>query len=192
MPSDHHKQRLDAQGLDELVKLFYDQPERLARFQWSPEDGVPDGYRSLLAHEHHMTVTVEQFHQSPVDVEVLQKAVTARHYARMILLRRQLDQHVVQFGIMRVNLSYLTDEVSAEIVAERTPLGRILIKHDVLRRIHLVSLWKTTPGADLCRFFGLEGPEITYGRTALIECDHEPAIELLEIVTPLPSPPSAP
>jgi hypothetical protein len=34
--------------------------------------------------------------------------------------------------------------------------------------------------------FQLDRPQTTYGRTALIECDGEPAIELLEIVSPIP------
>jgi hypothetical protein len=34
--------------------------------------------------------------------------------------------------------------------------------------------------------FGLAKPQTVYGRTALIYCNGEPAIELLEIVTPQP------
>ena len=34
---------------------------------------------------------------------------------------------------------------------------------------------------------GVKPGTITYGRTALIHCDHEPAIELLEVVRPEPT-----
>jgi chorismate-pyruvate lyase len=171
--------------LEALVALFYDDPRELGRFVEVPAAEVPPGYHELLAHEHHMTVTVEQFHNCRVDVRVLRKHVTASHYSRLILLSRQSDGQVVQFGIMRVNFAYLGGEVRREIEAERAPLGRILIEHDVLRQVHLYSLYQVAPGPDLCRHFGLETPRSTYGRTAVIDCNHEPAIELLEIVTPL-------
>ena len=83
---------------------------------------------------------------------------------------------------MRVNLAYLDDAVRREIESESTPLGRILIEHNVLRRVHLFSLWRIEPAARLRELLCLpEGQEI-YGRTALIYCNDEPAIELLEIV----------
>jgi hypothetical protein len=33
-------------------------------------------------------------------------------------------------------------------------------------------------------WFGLDSPRPTYGRFALIHCDEQPAVELLEIVVP--------
>ena len=64
------------------------------------------------------------------------------------------------------------------------PLGRVLINHGVLRRVELSQLWKVVPGVDLCSLFKLDQAVDTYGRTAIIYCDGEPAIELLEIVAP--------
>ena len=43
--------------------------------------------------------------------------------------------------------------------------------------------WKTTAPA-LVRWFGLDAGRPTYGRLALIHCDQQPAIELLEVVAP--------
>jgi hypothetical protein len=176
--------RLTPDELYELIGLFYAQPEELGQFEEVLISRMPEPARELLAHTDHMTVTVEQFHQSPVDVHVLDTLVTSTHYARKITLTRQRDGRVVMFGIMRVNLRLLPPEVRLEIEAQQTPLGRILIEHDVMRKIHLMSLWEVTPGADLCRVFGLSSPQITYGRAAVIDCNTEPAIELLEIVTP--------
>lgn len=172
--------------LEDLISLFFPRPDPLGRFSAVSSDEMPATYRELLDHEHHMTVTVENFHRSPVDVQVLQKVKTAKHYARMILLRRQSDQQVVQFGIVRLTLAMLSDPVRREIEAEQTPLGRVLIQHDVMRRIRLSQLWRVAPGPDLCYWFSLAAPVETFGRTAMIDCDGEPAIELLEIVTPVP------
>jgi hypothetical protein len=55
----------------------------------------------------------------------------------------------------------------------------------VLREIELVALWRVSPGPDLCQLFGLPEPENVYGRTAIIHCNGAPAVELLEIVTPV-------
>ena len=180
-----HPHRLTP-DLHALVALFYRAPGDLGRFEEVYLSRMPDPYRELLAHTHHMTVTIEAFHESSVDVRVLDKLVTPTHYSRKILLTRQRDGRVVLYGIMRVNLAALGPEVRAEIEAERTPLGRILIEHDVLRRIHLMSLWKVFPGDELCRLFELDAPRETYGRAAVIDCNGEPGVELLEIVPPVP------
>jgi len=171
--------------LELLTALFYERPRELGEFASVTSADMPDDYRQLLDHHAHMTVTVERFHDSPVDVEVLAKRVEADHYARKILLRRQSDGRVVQFGIVRINLEYLDDEVRDEILGEATPLGRILIQHDVMRRVQLCALWKVAPGTDLQKLLEMEARAPTYGRTALIECNGVPAIELLEIVAPV-------
>jgi hypothetical protein len=101
-----------------------------------------------------------------------------------ILLVLQKSRRVVQFGLMRVHLQYCSPEVRAEIVAGKTPLGRILIEHNVLRRIEPTAFLRVTPGPAMIKWFGLDSPRPTYGRLALIHCDHKPAVELLEIVAP--------
>ncbi len=171
--------------LDQLIGLFYKSPDELARFDTVDRADTPPVYRALLHHEHHMTVTVENFHGCPVDVRVLETQLTGEHYARKILLTRQSDGEVAQFGIVRLNFAVVDDEVRRDIESQQIPLGRVLIKHNVLRVIHLVNLWKVTPGPALCELFQMGPKEITYGRTAVIDCNGEPAVELLEIVTPV-------
>jgi chorismate-pyruvate lyase len=171
--------------LDELVALFYPQPTDLGQFVEVTAEEMPAVYRTLLAHQNHMTVTVEQFHHSPVDVQVLDTLLTGQHYARKILLARQSDGGVVQFGIVRLNFAHVSEAVRQEIESQRTPVGRVLIKHNVHRDIHLMRLWKVTPGPDLRKLFGLTTAEPVYGRTAVIDFSGEPAVELIEIVTPV-------
>jgi chorismate-pyruvate lyase len=132
-----------------------------------------------------MTESVEAFYGCPVDVEVVAKHITGTHYARKILLRRQTDRRVVQFGIVRLTFEYLSDEVRREIESEDTPLGRVLINHNVLREVQLFALWRLEAGEDLRNLFGLEKPTEVYGRTALIYTNGEPAVELLEILAPV-------
>jgi len=170
--------------LPDLVGLFYEQPEELGTFTQLSVADLPHPYRVLLGHNKHMTVTVEQFHGCKVDVQVLATRRDNGFYSRKILLRRQSDGQVVQFGIPRLNMAYLDDEVRREIESQTKPLGRVLIEHNVLREVQLVALWKVEPGPDLCQMFSLAKPQAVFGRTALIYCNGEPAIELLEIVTP--------
>ena len=118
----------------------------------------------------------------PVDVEVLDKKVTDSHYSRKIVLRRQSDQVVVQFGIVRLAKTLLADEVWQEIETESIPLGRVLIEHNVMRHVKLMSTWKIKPGPALHEAFAPATVDECYGRTALIYTDGVPAVELLEIV----------
>jgi chorismate-pyruvate lyase len=167
--------------LQVLVDLFYPHPDELGRFEEIDRSEVPEPYRSLLAHHAHMTVTVEKFHGCLVDVEVLRTLTNSTHYSRVIRLRRQSDRTVVMFGLVRLNRQFLGETVFGEIESQQEPLGRILIRHNVLRNVKLLSLWKITPGPELLA--GVEMPELDlcYGRTALIYCNGVPAVELLEI-----------
>ena len=131
-----------------------------------------------------MTVTVEEHHHGPVDVQVLESTKVGSHYARKILLTRQSDEVVVQFGIMRLNLRHVPDAVRREVESQSAPLGRILIQHNVLRQIHLHKLWRIVAGPELRAVFSIPDGSVTYGRTAWIDVDGERAVELLEIVAP--------
>jgi chorismate-pyruvate lyase len=147
-------------------------------------DRVPEPYHSLLVHQHHMTVTVEQHHGSLVDVRVLDSRQEGDSYVRKILLALQQTGKIVQFGLVRIHLQYCSPEVRAEILGRKTPLGRILIQHDVLRRIEPIGFLRVVPGQEMMEWFGLHEPTPTYGRLAIIHCDGQPAIELLEVVAP--------
>ena len=169
--------------LETLIRLFYQEPDDCGLFDEVVADDVPQPQRSLLAHNHHMTVTVEAHHRCAVDVEVIATSSSDTHYARKILLRRQDDGRVVQYGIMRVDLNYLEQHVQEEILNQQTPLGRILIQNDVLRQVQLMTLWHIQPGEELTELLSVAEGDAVYGRTALIYCNGEPAIELLEVVT---------
>ncbi len=168
--------------LDALIGLFFRDEAALGHFAEVSPDQIPEPQRGLLAHDHHMTVSVEGHHLSPVNVVVLEAHTTDQTYSRKILLTRQSDGVVVQYGIVRLDLSVLDNVVADEIVSEKTPLGRILISHNVLRRVKLHNLYQIQPSLELKKAFDLADSEIVFGRTALIYCNGSPAVELLEIV----------
>lgn len=168
--------------LDVLVGLFFDNGAELGRFEDVDASKIDEPSRSLLAHDHHMTVTLERFHSSSVDVKVLATETVGMSYARKILLTTQSDGTVVQYGIVRLNFEYFDDEVREEILAQQIPLGRILINHDVMREVKLLNLYRIESGSELASEFGFSSKTSCFGRTAIIFCNGAPAIELLEIV----------
>jgi len=169
--------------LHELLSLF-DTAEDFSSIEAIAAGEVPPPYHGLLVHEHHMTVTVETYHRDRVDVVIYNRRHDGPYYARRIFLALQQSRRVVQYGLVRINLRYCSPEVRKEIIAGETPLGRILINHDVLRRIEPTGFLRVVPGPELMNQFGLEQPTPTYGRLAYIYCDGQPAIELLEVVAP--------
>lgn len=180
MPAAHSQP--PAVDLPTLVGLFYDDAGRLGRFRPLSGDALPAPFGELLNHRSHMTVTVERFHRSLVDVRVARTCTTPPWYAREITLVTRDGGQVVQYGIVRLNYQTLDEPVWREIESQQTPLGRVLIQHNVLRELELCGLWEVTPGPALAQQLQLDVGQVTYGRTARIFCNLEPAIELLEIV----------
>ena len=170
----------DALGLFALFPVS----DYLAKSETVSGEEVPPPYHDLLVHPHHMTVTVEAYHHDSVDVKILEHIAGVNTYARKIVLVTRKLGRVVQFGLVRIHLQHCSPAVREEIVAGQKPLGRILIEHNVLRRIEPISFLRVMPGPALTACFGLKAARVTYGRQALIHCDGEPAIELLEIVAP--------
>jgi chorismate-pyruvate lyase len=174
--------------LDELRALtdLFPEPEPLfLRADHIPSSVTPEPYKTMLVHEHHMTVAMETYHRTTVDVRILAQRQDGDVYARKILLTKQGTDRVVQFGIVRFNLSYVTEPVRREIIAGKTPLGRILINHNVLRHIDLGAILEITAGPGLARLFQMPEGDITYGRLATIFCNRQPAVDLLEVSAPL-------
>ena len=149
---------------------------------------MPEPFRGLLVHTHHMTVTVEAFYGQPVNVRVLDFRLDGETYCRKILLTLRETGEVVQFGLVRVHLKALSDAVREEILGGHTPLGRVLIQNDVLRHIKPGGYYRVTPCQQLCDWFGLTEPTTCYGRLGTIFADHQPAVEVVEILAPLPPP----
>jgi len=175
-----------APTFDHLYHLFPDSPDRPAADPVAAAD-VPDPYRGLLVHTDHMTVTVEAFYGGPVDVRVLARTRRGDEYARKILLSLHAGGRVVQFGLVRIDLGVCPPPVRAAIVEGRTPLGRVLIEHDMLRRIEPTAYLRVRPGPAMAGWFGCPVGTTTYGRLGVIYTGDRPAVEVLEILAPVAS-----
>ncbi len=174
-----------APTLDHLYNLFPDSPDRPDAVE-VPASDVPQPYHRLLVHTHHMTVTVEEFFRSPVDVRVLSCRRAGNEYARKILLTTRTTNTVVQFGLVRIDLGVCPEAVRQAIVEGKTPLGRVLIEHDMLRRIEPVAFLRVTLGDEMAGWFGVEAGTTTFGRLGVIYTGDRPAVEVLEILALVP------
>lgn len=170
--------------LDELYAVFPDQSDRCESVA-IPGEEVPEPYHSLLVHTHHMTVTVERFYGSPVDVRVLDVVRAGNSYSRKILLSLRSTGKVVQFGIVHVNLVVLAPTVRDAIVEGKTPLGRVLIENDVLRTVNPAGFYRVTPSETMAAWLGCANE--TYGRIGVITADGKPAVRVAEILTAIES-----
>ena len=173
--------------LEQLCSLFpepADEPLYLSA-EHVARESTPEPYRQMLVHGHHMTVNMEEYHKTTVDVEVVDAGPQGDMYCRKILLRKHDSDVVVQFGIVRFNFDFVTDAVRRDIESESIPLGRVLIQHNVLRHIDLGAIIRFEAGPALARYLQMEKGEITYGRMATIFCNGSPAVDLLEISSPL-------
>lgn len=172
--------------LSRLTDLFPSAKQLFTRIEHIPASTTPEPYRRLLVHDHHMTVAMEEFYHSPVEVRVLSQRIDGEVYSRKIILIKSGTNQVVQFGIVRFDLRYITAPVRAEILRGDVPLGRILINHNVLRHIDLGAILQIEPGPELCDLFHVSGCPTIYGRLATIFCNRKPAVDLLEIAAPCP------
>lgn len=168
----------------ELATGFFDPLTELGTLMPVGEADLPADYLTLLAHSGHMTVTLEAWHESLVDVGVVAERKSPESYARHSLLTRQSDGRVVQSGVMRIDLRDVPDAARQKIELGGTPLGRILIQNNVLREVELLALWRIAAGPVLDEELGIAPGGVIYGRSARILVRGRPRVELLEIVRP--------
>jgi chorismate-pyruvate lyase len=154
-------------------------------------DEMPGAYRELLVHHEHMTAALARYHGAPVTLRVLRHHHETDAYCREILLTTGAAGRVVEYGVVRINLNVVSPAVRNEIEDRRSPLGDILTRHDVLRRVE--PLWYVRFDGDtpVAKRLGVGGRGPVFGRVAMIHYDHQPAIELLEVVNDSARPASA-
>ncbi|MEQ8849690.1 hypothetical protein [Botrimarina sp.] len=167
-----------------LARPFFDPIDRLGALTPVGYGDLPADYQNLLAHTGHMTITLEAWHESLVAVRVVGEDRQPDSYARHSLLARETDGRIVQSGVMRIDLTGLPMAVRAAVELGETPLGRILIRANLLREVEPLALWRIGAGKTLAAELGCRPGEVIFGRSARILVEGEPAVELLEIVRP--------
>lgn len=147
-----------------------------------PKDELPPPFDELLVHHDHMTTCLHRYHGQPVALEVLEEQNRGDTYTRKILLTVGETRHVVEAGVLRADLQHIPGEAREEILQHRAPLGDILIRHDVLRRIEPRWFFRFDDSGPLDAAFDRPLDGSLFGRLGIIHCHDQPAIELLEVV----------
>lgn len=148
---------------------------------------IPHPSDALLVHHEHMTDVLEKRYGGQIELHVLDEHLDGDIYTRKINLTSGGGGPVVEWGIVRLDLRFMPGVVRDEILAKQNPLGAILIRHDVHRRVKPKWFLRFPGGGPLLRFFGDPSDAPMYGRIGTIYCNEEPAIDLLEIVTGVPA-----
>jgi hypothetical protein len=181
------------QALSELFSGFDGADSLKMDFLEVAPGEMPSTPRQLLVHQKHMTRTLNAHYAVPVDVHVMERHRENDLYSRKIFLTARESKVVVEYGLVRLNFSYMPPNVRETILQEHAPLGSILINNNILRRIQPRWYLKFPKESTILKWFNHSGNnEDLYGRLGTIYCNGEPAIELVEIVTAIaPKPPQS-
>jgi hypothetical protein len=145
-------------------------------------ESLPESARRLLVHHDHMTVTLESAAGCPMELFVLREHQEGDDYARLILLKPRGLDHVVEFGILRLDLRAASPEVRRDVLAKTAPLGNILIRHNVLRKVEPRGYFRFDATSPVTGSFSDSTLAETFGRIATISYEGRRAIRLLEVV----------
>lgn len=145
-------------------------------------ENIPFPEDDLLVHHDHMTIVLQRHHGSPVQVRVLEEHLHGDLYTRKISLTPVGSDKIVEWGIVRLNFQYMPIEVKEEILRKQMPLGAILVKHNVHRRIKPRYFLQLPESSSIVGLFDATNADPLYGRIGTIYFDDEPCIEVLEIV----------
>ena len=107
--------------LQSLLDVFPQPEPMLTDAEHVASETRPEPYRRMLAHNHHMTVTMESYHNCRVDVRILDRKLDGDFYSRKIVLLKSGTDRVVQFGIGAVDLSYVTPVVRRRFSRGKSP-----------------------------------------------------------------------
>jgi len=180
--TDAPRAELARAALADLCHGFLNPAQVLTACRPVEPDEMPDPFGRLLLHHDHMTTKLGEFHGRPVELSVINRDLSGDSYCRLIALRPRGQDRIVEVGFVRIDLAYTTPEVRGMILDGKTPLGDILIGHNVLRRIEPQWYFQFAAECPLIAHFG-RPIDAAYGRLGTIYCDHHPAIRLLEIVS---------
>ncbi len=171
------------EALADLCNGLYEPPGAGAHWQAVDRTDVPAPFNELLVHTDHMTTRLAAYHGGPVTLRVLEQRHEGDLYRRKIVLTREGSESVIEFGIVRIDLSVTPVAVRSAILEQSAPLGDILIEDGVHRRIDPRWFVRFTAGSPLVASCGWDADGDVYGRVGTIYCNDQPAIELLEVVT---------
>jgi hypothetical protein len=144
---------------------------------------IPEPLRRLLVHEKHMTLALTSHYGAFLELAVKEMHYEGHLYSRKINLVIPREHKIIEYGLVRLDLRFVPEEVWREILQMRAPMGEILLRYNILQRVQPRWFLRFDPGNAVLRWYGARVDHPLYGRMGTIFCNGEPAVEVLEIVT---------
>ena len=146
-------------------------------------EAVPEPYRTLLVHQNDMTPTLEKFHGSLVQLDVLGSRRTGSAYFREVILRLDGTNAPVEFGAIKINLDLFAPASRAQILAEKQPLGHILHKYNIPHTSRPRAYLRLASDKLISQVLELTGARVLYGRrNTLYDPQGNSLAEIVEIL----------
>ena len=157
----------------------------LPRIEAVAAELVPAPYRVLLVHEGDMTLRLQRFHNQAIGLRVLEHHSTLQALTRTVVLIREGDGRVVEFGSIRIVFAPFPPEAQQEIALCRRPLGTIL------RGLHLghfskpLAFIRVWSDAHVGQLLGVPAGVPLYGRcNELFDRFRQRLAQVVEILPP--------
>jgi chorismate-pyruvate lyase len=148
-------------------------------------EDIPEPYRSLLAHDHDMTPTLEKFHGSDIHLKILKREQRGDFYFREVVLQLDGSEIPVEFGANKVSLVLFPPKARQLILEERVPLGRVLRECEITHTTHAKAFFRVASDELISSVLSLNAPAPLYGRRATIfDAQKRPLSEIVEILPP--------
>ena len=146
---------------------------------------IPMPYHGLLVHENEMTRTLERHIGGRVALRVLSILSRGRWYSRRLLLVDDSSGRPVAMGAVRISLDAFSARIRAQILAGRTPLGRILHEGGVEYLSRPTVFLEVTPNAEMMAAFWMREARTLYGRQTQLFLGGKRIGDIVEILPPL-------
>jgi hypothetical protein len=145
-------------------------------------DAIPQPYRSLLVHQHDMTLTLEAHFGGRVALRPLTTFTIGPWYYRRVLLAQEYSGRPVEMGAIRIKLAALPRKVQAEIRRNRVPLGRLLRDAGVDFTSQPREFFAVTPNPEMMGVFWMREPRTLYGRRTEVLLDDRAIGDIVEVL----------
>lgn len=146
---------------------------------------MPEPYRALLVHRGDMTSRLEEFHGTPMVVEVLHREQSDEGYRREVVLRGEETGEAVEYGAIEIDLAAFDGQLRRLILEEHLPLGGLLNHFGVEYRSEPRAFFRLGSDAVMQRVFSMPQADVFYGRSNLLFGEEDRLLaRIVEVLRP--------
>jgi chorismate-pyruvate lyase len=175
----------DAELLYPLSLFRHADGAELPTFDVIEGDAVPQPYGALLVHHGDMTSRLAAHHGGEIVIEVLHREVTPEAYRREVVLRVVETGAPVEYGAIEIFLGAFPQEMRAQIVEAKRPLGGLLNAHRMTYRSRPKAFIRLGDDAIMHQIFGCGETHCFYGRcNELVRADGQLLARIVEVLPP--------